>query len=172
MIVDGPYTFDLTVGADRRIPDTNDAQTVIPPSVSPVVLGLKPTRFFNGFAGVTPLTLSTLIQGDLSRLNQAAISQLVCVLAPGLWELELTLATQFDYAGTVATFNGADISIVDSGGRVVKLLTRLAAVGTFSDFDRRRILILDQCNVNLDVSITGAAQHLDARVCVNAIRIL
>lgn len=171
MIVDSPVTSDLTLGQDKRIPEQADSQTVVPASVIPVVLALRPTNIPSGGVGVT-IVDSGMFSLDISRTNQAAVTQALVTLAPGLWELEMTLATQFDYAGAVGTLNGADIEFSDSIGRTARVLSRFAQVGTFSDFNRVRILPRNPLNVNLTVSITAVGQHLDARVFLNCIRII
>jgi hypothetical protein len=171
LIIDGPITYDLTVGSDRRIPQDGDAQIQVPPSVLPVVLALRKTTFKNSFGNAVPVS-SLLVQADVSRVNQAALTQTLTTLAVGLWELELTLATQFNYLSAVGTLNGAHIQLVDAVGTTIRLLSRFANVGTFTDFNRVRLLFDQQATLNLEANLTGVGQNLDARACVNCIRIL
>jgi hypothetical protein len=171
MIVDTPFTFDMTVGQERRIPQDGDNQLLIPPTLNGVFLGLRPTSI-GGAQGAVPIRESFLVQQDLFRNNQAAVSQLLLTLPAGLFELEMTLSTQFDYAGAVGTANGATIQLTDALGNIVRMLSRFAAIGTFVDYNRVRLLLRAASSLNLDVSITTVAQHLDVRAAVNAIRIL
>jgi len=170
VIIDGPITFDLTMGADRRIPQDGDAQTQVPPIVNPVVLALKPTKFSNG--GQSVISSSTLIDLSLVRNNQAAVNQPIHTLVPGLWELECSLTTQFDYAGAVGTLNGVAIMLRSVTGTQCRILQRLAAIGTFVDYNRLRLLLVENVILSLDVGITGVGDHQDSRASINAIRIL
>jgi hypothetical protein len=171
VILNQAMVYDLTQGAPRRLPESDDTDMHVPNTIMPVVLALQTHKFF-ATGSVAVLQGSAFVSQDVSRLNQAAVSVALLTLGIGLWELELNLTTQFDYVGAVGTLNGAKISSSDAQGTTVNLISRLAAIGTFTDFNRMRFLLNQTCTLNLDVSITGAAQHLDARASVNCIRIL
>ena len=171
MIVDSQFTYDLTVGQDRRIPADNDAQTFIPAQVSPVVLALQPT-VFDSTGGNPTYKNSVIINKSFAQNNAGAFSSDLITLAPGLWELEMTMATQFDFVGTVATLNGAAIRLIDTLATTVNVLKRIAAIGTFTDYNRIRVLLRSATKINAFVGITTVAQHADADICVNAIRII
>jgi len=171
VIVDGPITYDLTVGADRRITESGDAQTVVPPTVLPAALVLKPTQFILQPANPT-VRDSTQIEFQISRNNQGNATSNVITLAPGIWELELSLSTQFDFVGGVGLMNGTSIKLTDAAATTIRIMERVANVGTFLDYVRYRILVRQAVNVLLFVGATAVAEHMDVRLMGNFIRIL
>lgn len=172
MIVDGPITVDLTQGQDRRIPQDGDTQTVVPPSVSPVVLALRNTNFLTQPANPT-IVDSTAWDFFQARLNQAASTNAMVTLAPGLWELEMLLTTSFDYVSAPPQVLAGAVAILASvGGVTTRLISRYPAIGTFTDFNRMRVLLRTATLLQSFVPLTGAAQNAAFIIQVNAIRIL
>lgn len=172
MIIDGPITFDLTLGADRRIPQPEDARLVVPPIMTPVVLSLKPTRIQDAFAG--QITDSSLLTDFfVSRLNQVGTTFSIANLVPGLWEIELTMASFFDYTPAPPLVIGSPLRvIIFTATETVIVLARFPTAGSFTDFNRLRILTPVNVTVGCSVPTTGATDDLSVYVTLNAIRIL
>jgi len=172
VIVDGPITYDLTLGQERRISQESDAQTVVPPSVSPVVLAIRPTVLRTQPANPTEQG-SSLFHFFIARLNQAAATTVLVTLPRGLWELELSQSCAFDYAAAfpLATLSGCEIQLAGSIATVA-LLVRFPTIGAFVDYNRLRVLLQESMTINSFVPATGAAQNLAQKITVNCIRIL
>jgi len=169
MIVDKALTFDLTIGVDKRIPVDGDAQVQVPALVMPVCLMIQPTRVSSA-AGVE--TTSHLAESLLTRAaSLPSTSTTVTTLAAGLWELELSLASWFDFQNTVGLFlrNVIELSYQ---GFTITLVARLVAPGSFTDYQRLRLLLSSNAGIIHRVPATGVAQTLDSEMMVNAIRIL
>jgi len=172
MIVDQPITADLTLGADRRIVQDGDTQLVVPPVITPVVLSLRPTSLVQQPVGPA-IDDSRTFHFFAARVNQAALSSPTVVLNKGLWELEFTMATSFDYtaAPPLATLSGAEIQL-GTALATVSLLTRFPQIGSFTDFGRCRVLLREATTVFVFTPASGAAQNIAQKACVNAIRII
>jgi len=172
MIIDGPNTIDLAIGTDRRIIEPSDAQLSLPPTLVPVLLNARPHS-------PAPTNVTTVFQGSaLSRdtsINQApssgATSVNVMMLDKGLWELEITLTTLFDYTTTPAIGSAAEWRIF-LAGVTMQLLRRMAFIGSFVDYNRVRLLLTSASQINLLAGATAAAQNSYTSGTVNAIKIL
>lgn len=171
MIIDGPLTFDLTQGVERRIPQDGDAQTFVPAMVQPVALMIQPTVFING-GNPQIKTSHYMDQAVAVPPSTAAADSNLLILTPGLWELELALFTQFNYLSAVGTLNGASIIMIDSIGRRISVLLRIASIGTFTDYNRCRILVKSNVQIVLAMAVTAVAQNADARASINCIKVL
>lgn len=172
MIIDGPITFDLTVGADRRIPQDGDAQTEVPPIVTPVVLALAPTRSSNG--GGALINSSTLIDSALTIAPSSAASfSVMQLISPGLWEFEVTQSSNFNFAMAPGTPGGCGVEFLDPIlGMRTAIIFRSAQIGGFVDYNRVRVLFVKQMSLRMFFSATAAGQNIDFRALVNAIRIV
>lgn len=177
MILDTPISYDITVGAERRTPTDQDTQTIVPPVLSPVALSARAHLL------IPQLTIAAQPQSVLThffsaRVNQAAQSNAVAIMPKGLYEIEMTLATSFDYtaAPPLATLSGVEIQVqqfLPTLGSVIALLTRFPTIGSFTDFNRVRLLIaVDQVQFVLFVPASGVAQNIAAKCSLNIIRIL
>lgn len=169
MIVDAPVAYDLTLGQRGRIPSSEDAQVVIPPVITPVALTLAP--HLDDLAPTAVLNASSYYFAQLSRTNQPAAQVLMATLAAGLYELELSLATFANFSTPVGSFVSTAI-LVDFGSFQKPVIKRLAAPGSFTDYNRLRLLMRTQWAISIEVGLTGAAQSLDGSAHVNVIRIL
>lgn len=169
MIIDGPITFDLTVGADRRIPSFGDGQTLIPPSIQPVVLALRP----HTTPALGEVVSDSFVQSFLiTRTNQAGVSTLINTLRPGLWELELTLSSWMNFSETAGLFARIDVEYIFPNATQVGLSRFCLINSSFVDFQRNRILLIRPMSINLRLPLTGVGQSIDALVTINAIRII
>jgi hypothetical protein len=175
MIIDGPITSDLTVGADTRIVQDGDAQIVVPATVLPVVLALRPTRLIP-FGGGELVNDSTLVNFFLSRVNLGSATNTVIQLSKGLWELELTMATVFDYLPVPPSTGTSpvEITLTDAliSTQTVVMLSRFPSIGSWVDYNRLRVLLTATHRVQVFVPITGATDDLAVQLSLNAIRIL
>lgn len=172
MIIDGPITFDLTMGSDRRIPQSEDAQTQVPSVVIPVVLALKPTVIDNG--GGNLIFTSTVSDVALSVAPSSAASfSAIHILSPGLWELEMAMSSNFNFAMVAGTPGGCGIELQDAitGGRTA-VIFRSAFSGSAVDGARLRLLLVKQISLRMFFTATAVAQNIDFRAMVNCIRIL
>lgn len=169
MIVTTPNTFNLTIGAPGRIPEESDAQVIVPGTIMPVAYSLRP--HIGGFQSAVELNESSMIETSNSRTNQAATTIAFALLGKGLWELECTLATVYNYVGTVAAFNGVALQIT-YGGQIRNTIKRLSAIGSFVDRNNLKLLLLGQATLSLDLPLTGAGQSLDTVLMINCVRVL
>lgn len=169
MKIDTPLTFGLTVGQDRRIPQDGDAQVEVPPMVLPVALMIHPTSFVVGGGIVQG---SSIVDIFLTLTNGVAVQSNMFILAPGLWELELTLASVFNYNAPLGQADGAEITMEYQNSGNIQILERIAAIGSFTDYNRLRVLLTSNAVIALLLDGNGVGQTVTARGTVNAIRIL
>lgn len=169
MIIDSAVTYDLTIGQSGRRPTPDDAQVVVPPIISPVALTLMP--HLDNVADTVELNASAFYHTQVSRTNQAAIQQIIATLAPGLYELELSLSTFSSFSTAVGAFVGTAI-LLTFGTFQKAVLKRLAAGGSFTDYNRLRVLLRQDATLALEIGVTGVGQSLDGSAHVNVIRIL
>lgn len=171
MILGGSNNYNITQGDFLRTPQENDASVVVPPTVLPVVLSLRPTIVNQ------PNSIdqdgSTLEWNFIARNNQAAASTPIIRIKAGLWELEVTCATWFNYTPTPPLTSASDAGLsFQYEGITTPILARYPQTGSFTDFNRLRILIKSVAEISLVYPATGAAEHLIIKGVVNAIRIL
>lgn len=169
MIVDQGLTFDLTIGTTKRIPQDGDAQVVVPPMVMPIALMIQPTRVASSAA----LQVSSHIAESLitRAASQATSPNTMTTLSPGLWELEMTLANWFDFQNVQGAFTRTTLELIYQGFTIT-LLSRFAAPGSFTDFQRLRLLLTSNADLVHRAPGTLALQTLDTEATLNAIRIL
>lgn len=170
MILNSPIIYDLTLGQPQREPTSEDTVMLVPPVIQPVVASTFPHQ--ENLNVSTPFTSSFVIDAAQNRAPaQGQLTTLIATLAPGLWELELILASWFDYntAAGVGNFNSILITFF---GNQRQLLPRIAAIGSFNDYNRVRILTRLDLPVSLRNADTLAAQNNSTRMSMNAIRLL
>jgi len=172
MIIDGPNTIDLAVGTDRRIPEGGDAQLQIPPILLPVLLNLKPHN-------PSPTATTSVFEGsallrDVQTANPpstGATAANLMLLDAGVWELEMTMSSWFDYGGTAPAVVGAQLRI-SYQAVVINLMLRFAAVGSFIDYNRVRLLLVSAGQISQVAGATGVGQNNAVLCTINAIKIL
>ena len=169
MIIDGVNVLDLALGANRRIVQDGDTQLAIPSTILPVLLNIRRTQ--TGIQTGTPQEQSVLSEANQATNNAATSSVSIMTLQGGLWELELILCSQFDFSNAFGSLVTADITL-NYKGLARRLLSRIASIGTFTDYQRMRVLLEDNCQMNLRNGTTGAAEHMTTLAIVNAIRVL
>jgi hypothetical protein len=170
VIVDAGITTDLTVGQDRRIPQDGDTQTLVPPVVAPVVLALKPMSP-NPVLGTGNIESAYRSTSVSVAPSSAANDVDIMTLAPGLYELELNMASWFDFVKTAAADSFVGIYLIYLNVNMV-LLYRYAAIGSFNDYNRLRLLLKSQATIGRRNGATGVGQNLTFTTLINAIRIL
>lgn len=169
MIVDSPIVSDMAIGVDRRIMQEGDSQLLLPASIQSVALAIRPTT--TGVLTNVVMQQSVFAEAALLLNNSAPATGNLFTLGAGLWELEMTLASKFDFSSAVGTLVSSDIAIVYRGaGR--RLLSRLAEIGSYTDYNRMRLLLDTQAVIQVRGGITALAEHMDLLAIVNAIRIL
>ena len=170
MILDYNGVIDLAVGLDRRIIQDGDAQLVVPAQIVPILLNIRPTVISvdsnviqqgSAFADVGGNQAASTLSRSLDMLN----------LPKGLYELELTLATKFDFAQVVNLNNPVAIRIAYQSG-FARMLCRYPAIGVFNDSAKYRMLFSSPATIQLLFPDTAVAQNIDARAFINAIRVL
>lgn len=170
MIVDAPITTDLTVGQDRRIPQDGDTQTIIPATVLPCVLSLKPMSP-NPLASTPNLESAYRSTSVAIAPSSAAADVDIMTLAPGLYELELNMASWFDFTKTGAADSFCGIYLIYLNVNML-LLYRYATTGSFNDYNRLRLLLKAQGTIGRRNGATAVAQNITFTTMINAIRIL
>lgn len=170
MILDSPLTLDMTEGSGRRVVQAGDAQLVVPAVVNPVVF---PMRFTRPDPDPTVLhNLSFNTYSELSRTNQAALSDPICRMAPGMWEIQMNLALWANFTVAAGLSLGADIDLLyTSPVTGVSLLTLYPIIGAQSIFGTMRILLQTEATIRIFAPITGAAQSLNVTASINGIRL-
>jgi hypothetical protein len=169
VIVDSPLTLSLTVGQDRRIPDQLDARIEVPPVIIPIVLALQPTKVLENTS--TPQQQSFFTESIFTRTNQPTTAQTIGTLAKGLWELEITLSSWFNYNNTPGALNRVQIDYFMSN-LIVPSINRFAGPGSYTDYQRVRILVEQQCAILHRVPATAVGENLSTVATLNAIRII
>lgn len=167
MIIDTPTVVDVAVGVDRRIMQQGDAQILLKPEVELGVVMLKTTRSVRD---------STIVQNESAflhltqlRVNQAALTTPIMLLAKGLWTIEMTLTTKFNWAVAAGTLGGVKAEMVYSGDTNT-LIMHVATIGMFTNQVIYNFLLNENATLQLTTDITSVGQNSDARVSVNAVR--
>jgi hypothetical protein len=170
MIIDSISNVGLAIGTDRRSLEQSDAQLSVPNIRLPVLLALETHQGTPGASIVT--RQSYLFTQVISRTNQAALSLGMGILGKGLWEMEMTLSSWFNFSTTVGANLGVELQLTYKNN-TYDLLRRLALLNqTFTDFNRLRLLLEEDSQISVKAEITGVGQSLDAIATVNAIRVL
>lgn len=171
MILDGPNTIDLAVGNDRRIVEEGDSQLSLPPVLIPVLLQSRVHNTRQAGSG-TFQNSGVMVDVSINQAPSTAANNLALVtLVPGLWELEMTLTTLFDYTTTPTL---ASYSSIEMGyqGQTVPLVRRMAFIGSFVDYNRCRFLLNSQATLTMHVGTTIAAQNSFTSISLNMVRVL
>lgn len=170
MIVNQQTAYDLTLGADRREPQREDAQIIIPSTIMPVVNSLRPHSINNA----TTLFSDTFLAAALSSraASQAALTTLAFTISAGLWEITFVMASWFDYVGAAASFNVNQIQINIVPGQPQVVLHRRSAIGSFTDSVVQRFLLRKSATIEMVSPVTTVAQNNELQVGINAIRVL
>jgi hypothetical protein len=175
VIVDNPLILNITAGAGRSIPETGDNQVVIPATMSPVVSPCQPHLLYSASAGLQGANLSFFNTIVVQRNNQAQVNTQILILPKGLYEIDVYLASKFNFTPAAAGTVGAEVVmfIGPAGANASTIvISRWAFTGSFTDTMRFRLMANDELRFDLRVGITGAAEFADARVGLNAVRIL
>lgn len=167
MIIDSPTIVDMAVGVDRRVIESGDVQVFLKPEVRLTIPILKTTRSVRDSSIVQ--NESAFLHVSQVRFNQAALTTPIMLLAKGLWTIQMTLTSKFDWAAAAGVLGGIKAEMVYSGDTNT-LLFHIATIGLFVNQVTYTYLLNEQATLQLTTDITGAAQHSDARVTVNAIR--
>lgn len=170
MIIDYSGVIDLAVGVDRRTLQDGDAQLTIPPTVVPIVHNIRIT---NMSADSTTVHQASALAEVVDSMGPSTTNRTtnVLLLQRGLWEIDCSLATKFDYNQALGTNSPTNIQIVYQS-YTVRLLSRYPAIGNFSDGRTYRLLLIQTATIRLFLPTTLAAQNQDAHVSVNAVRVL
>lgn len=169
MIIDSPTIVDLALGTDRRVLEPGDTQLRLPGAVQPVIQLMKPLRTVRDTTTVQ--TESAFVHVSQLRVNQAALSSNIMVLAKGLWRLQVQLVSKFNWAVAAGTLGGVKVEMVYNGD-TNSLLMHVATVGTFNSKAEYDYLLIENATLQITTDITGVSQNSDARVTVNAVRVL
>lgn len=170
MIVQSSVSYDLTLGQTSRVPTQDDTVVQVPPSIQPVVLSLVP----HGVRQFPAVNFNSFfIDGQQGRApSQALLTSDIATISPGVWELELTLMSWFDYNGAAQTFNHTGVVINYPIGTPITVLARRSSVGSFTDFNRMRVLLTSNAIIQIQNPGTLAAQNNELIATINAIRII
>lgn len=168
MIIDGPIAFDMTFGSERRIPQDTDAQVEVPSRVNLVTQSMRLTQMP---AIAQTMANSWFFSFFITRTNVAGVTTAIMTLLPGLWELEIMLATWSNFVEIAAANSRIDVEYVYSGN-TQQALSRILTINSFTDIVRNRLLLNSNLVINLRVPLTGVAQTLEALLTVNAVRVL
>lgn len=171
MIVDNPVTFELTLAQDKRIPQTNDARLEVPPLIMPAVLSLLPHHVMTSAAIAEDESFFATRTVQIAPSSAAAANP-ICILGPGLWELEINFAVNGDFASVAATPSLTAIQMNFQGGATTHFLSQYITNGVLVQFGRWRILIRSQMELRILTPATAAGQNIAAQANVNGIRIL
>lgn len=172
MILNRSLIYDLTLGDKLRVPQAGDSDVVVPAALTPVVLTARPHTITTTLP-TTAIDDSFVTEISISRVNQISVLTQLIILAPGLWELDLSLASSFDYNPppplTFASMVRVELSSLFGTSAV---LQRFPAIGSFGDNYRMRLLLMNATTISLRVPATGLSDDLAVGLCVNATRIL
>lgn len=168
MVIDSPLTFGLTVGADRRIPQEGDSQVIVPALVLPIALMAQPHSALNSSASFQG---SGIIDVTSTLTNGAGIATTFMTLAPGLWELEINMASVFNFVGSVGTMNGAKTQLLYQT-ILNDLATLTAQIGSQSIYVRWRLLLVSVATLIHALDTNTVGQTTTSSTTVSAIRIL
>lgn len=172
MILNRPLLYDLTQGDEARIPTADDATLILPPVLQPVVLALRSTVLLTQPPNPT-LSGSAMFDFFQARVNGVATTSSMVTLPKGLWELELSMATSFDYTPVPPLTNLSPVEIQLSNSlSTIVIVSRFPAIGSHQDFNRLRLLLLEPTSLNLFVPLTGVTDDLAVQLSCNCIRIL
>lgn len=167
MIIDSPAVVDIAVGVDRRIMEAGDAQVMLKPEVDLEVPLMKATRTVR--STTTEQQESAFVHLSQTRTNQAALTTTIMTLAKGLWTVQISLSTKFNWSVAAATLAGVKAEMVYSGDTNTLLIHWANTLSNHSQMEYS-FLLIESAIIQLTTDVTGAAQTSDARCSVNAIR--
>lgn len=167
MIIDSPTIVDVAVGVDRRIIEHGDVQIVLKPEVLLNIPLLKTTRTVRD--STITQNESAFLHLTQARVNQAALTTPIMILSKGLWTVQMTLTSKFNWAAVAGVLGGIKGEMVYSGDTNT-LIFHIATVGLFVNSVSYTYLLNDIATLQITTDITGVSQNSDARVTVNAIR--
>jgi len=168
--LDYQTAIDVTDGADRRVIEPRDGQTEITPEViltAPIMRKTRPNP-----STTDPQKESFLSYTDITRTNQAALNSTMAVLAPGLWDLEYSLATWTNFTNVAGSFLYTNINalfILPVSG--LTLLAHYAVIGAQSTHGRIRLNLQNNTTIRHSVPITGVGQSIDTTAMLCGTRI-
>lgn len=171
MILDSQLVTEMTTGALRRSVGAEDSVLQIPPGV---LITAPATRRAQPSPSTTiPLTESFINYNEHTRTNQAGQSQTLGILAPGAWELELMLASWFNFVNVAGAFAYTNLNLLFPVPVIgITLLAHYAAIGVQTTTIRLRFVLQDNVTLRLSSPTTGVGQSLDVTGFVNAIRLI
>lgn len=171
MIIDSPSLQAIAVGAGRVIPNSGDAQVIIPSTIVPVLQVMQPTSVFtssNGNSGGSNFT-----SVNTSRNNQVGGTLSLQNVSKGLYEVECMMSVIFDYTLAVSALRGVEIRFfIGSSSQKGPLLWFFPFIGVQSGYSKFRILAQDTLSFELTFGTTGVAENIGLVASVNAVRIL
>lgn len=171
MIIDSPSIIQLALGTDRRLPESGDAQVIIPNTLLPCVDVMQVTRSLPNAS--TPIGESSLTESQRINNNQAASQDVLITIPPGLYILECFLSS---LANALSTLTAADTGVritLDFGSSIVTLLGLYQALNAAAQVGGTYTVLLPvQAQLIHRVQITPVGQTILSRASVNVRRIL
>lgn len=169
MIIDSASIIDLASGAERRVIQLGDGQILVPSVLQPVVDHILPT-LIPVFASQVNRT-SFLLDSFINVQNAVDTTSIVCTLAAGMWDLDMGLNSQFNFAKGLPLLIGTLI-VFSYQGQTVSLMGRQPSIGSFYDVRKVRILTRDISTLSVRTGLNGVGQATDLVFQISAARVL
>lgn len=170
MIVDSDLILTSARGTERRVIEAGDTSLTIPPVLQATYLPILQTQAAN--TGTEVQRFSSMSGNEVSRTNQAALDTTVLTLEKGLWRINFSCSSAFNWAHVVGTAVGEVEVYANFDSGVQTLYASFARIGTH-DFQRElTILALANFEIHHSIGITGVGQTTDSMFQINASKIL
>jgi hypothetical protein len=162
---------DLGLGVDSRQMESADSIVVVPSVITPIVPSAYPTAF--AFSDPTIDGISSYSWSSFqTRTNQAATGIAINGLPKGYWELQWFISLWFNYTGAAGAADEVNIQLRYGGAPITTIYSMFAQIGQFTNAFKTRFLFRDDVAIDLNVPLTGVAESLNIRVCLNAQRLI
>lgn len=171
MIVENNSLTTIGLGSQKQIPQAGDTSLKLPNLVMPVIRLVEPLEVLQ--SSIVPMDTSFCTESIFQKNNAAQAIEQMCVLKPGLWEINIEFALKITTATTIPVGTFANRVYIDIGGFAVTLLIFLVrSTGQFSLNKTVQVLLRDESTLHHQICATGAGDFIDQQVSLVCNRLL
>lgn len=171
MIVNSNLIAAIGIGSDAAMPQPEDAQLVIPPTLVPSLLFTTPMVI--DVSTVIPQTTSFMEANENVHTNLAANSITLATLARGLWEITFNVSAWFNYDSAGAGGDFVAYRLISQPSTVLSNVISFAArQGLFMFSTNIRVLLQQETTINRRNPTNGVGQTIQNSVSIIANKIV
>jgi len=172
MILDSPVLNDLTIGADRVVPQEGDSQVLLSSEISAVLLPSLRTIFPNTIGNIATTGLCLHLD-DSQAASTGLVNVTLAVLPRGNYAIEIAMASRITgtkVGGAGAGLDGPFVRFSTAVVADVKLIGFFHSAGTFYEERVLNVILPDTTNLIYVAPATGVGEAHDTTVSINIIR--